>query len=179
MSVRALFESIRNNAPWTERALCAKVDPELFFPGAGEQAREAKSVCLECPVRTECLQYALDKDERFGVWGGLRANERRSLNRGCRVSTSVLIKCINGHDQTDPNSRTREGRCKECDRLRRKREYDRLARLGLKGRGQGIPHGRYTRYKAGCRCDECAQARREYDYRRRKRALRVVGGGVA
>lgn len=66
---------------WQDLALCAEVDPELFFPDKGESSRPAKRVCAGCEVRAECLQYALDHGERFGVWGGLSERERRELGR--------------------------------------------------------------------------------------------------
>jgi WhiB family redox-sensing transcriptional regulator len=69
---------------WQDRALCAQTDPEAFFPEKGGSTREAKRVCTTCPVRTECLEYALASDERFGIWGGLSERERRRLKR--RVS---------------------------------------------------------------------------------------------
>lgn len=66
---------------WQERALCAETDPEAFFPEKGGSTREAKRVCLSCEVRSECLEYALAHDERFGIWGGLSERERRRLKR--------------------------------------------------------------------------------------------------
>lgn len=66
---------------WQERALCAQTDPEAFFPEKGGSTREAKRVCASCDVRGECLEYALAKDERFGIWGGLSERERRKLKR--------------------------------------------------------------------------------------------------
>jgi WhiB family redox-sensing transcriptional regulator len=66
---------------WQERALCAQTDPEAFFPEKGGSSREAKRVCLSCEVRSECLEYALAHDERFGIWGGLSERERRRLKR--------------------------------------------------------------------------------------------------
>ena len=66
---------------WQERALCAQTDPEAFFPEKGGSTREAKKVCTGCDVRSECLEYALDHDERFGIWGGLSERERRKLKR--------------------------------------------------------------------------------------------------
>ncbi|MFT3833907.1 MAG: WhiB family transcriptional regulator [Micropruina sp.] len=66
---------------WQERALCAQTDPEAFFPEKGGSTREAKRVCLSCEVRSECLEYALSKDERFGIWGGLSERERRKLKK--------------------------------------------------------------------------------------------------
>jgi WhiB family redox-sensing transcriptional regulator len=67
---------------WQDRALCAQTDPEAFFPEKGGSTREAKKICLGCEVRSECLDYALAKDERFGIWGGLSERERRRLKRG-------------------------------------------------------------------------------------------------
>jgi WhiB family transcriptional regulator, redox-sensing transcriptional regulator len=66
---------------WQEQALCAQTDPEAFFPEKGGSTREAKKVCTGCDVRTECLEYALANDERFGIWGGLSERERRKLKR--------------------------------------------------------------------------------------------------
>ncbi len=66
---------------WQEQALCAQTDPEAFFPEKGCSTREAKRICVSCEVKAECLQYALDVDERFGIWGGLSERERRRLKR--------------------------------------------------------------------------------------------------
>jgi WhiB family redox-sensing transcriptional regulator len=66
---------------WQQRALCAQTDPEAFFPDTGGSPREAKRTCARCEVKAECLDYALDHDERFGVWGGLSERERRELIR--------------------------------------------------------------------------------------------------
>jgi WhiB family transcriptional regulator, redox-sensing transcriptional regulator len=67
---------------WQDQALCAQTDPEAFFPEKGGSTREAKKICLGCDVRSECLDYALAHDERFGIWGGLSERERRRLKRG-------------------------------------------------------------------------------------------------
>jgi WhiB family redox-sensing transcriptional regulator len=68
-------------ASWQERSLCAQTDPEAFFPEKGGSTREAKRICTGCEVRSECLEYALEHDERFGIWGGLSERERRKLKR--------------------------------------------------------------------------------------------------
>jgi len=67
---------------WWFAGLCAQTDPELFFPEKGGSVREAKAVCAGCPVRVQCLEYALAHDERFGVWGGTSERERRRLKAG-------------------------------------------------------------------------------------------------
>ncbi|MFW0119800.1 WhiB family transcriptional regulator [Rothia sp. P5764] len=66
---------------WQADALCAQTDPEAFFPEKGGSTRDAKRVCSECPVREACLEYAMDNDERFGIWGGLSERERRRLRK--------------------------------------------------------------------------------------------------
>lgn len=69
---------------WQTDALCAQTDPEAFFPEKGGSTRDAKRVCSACPVRDECLDYAMAHDEKFGIWGGLSERERRRLRRAGR-----------------------------------------------------------------------------------------------
>jgi len=66
---------------WQTDALCAQTDPEAFFPEKGGSTRDAKKVCGACSVRSQCLEYALANDERFGIWGGLSERERRRLRK--------------------------------------------------------------------------------------------------
>lgn len=66
---------------WQRSANCLGVDPDLFFPERGGSTREAKEVCRGCVVREECLQYALENGEKFGIWGGMSERERRRLRR--------------------------------------------------------------------------------------------------
>ncbi len=64
---------------WKNDALCGQTDPDMFFPDRGESTREAKMVCSRCTVTAECLEYALQHDERHGVWGGMSERDRRKL----------------------------------------------------------------------------------------------------
>ncbi len=66
---------------WQGDALCAQTDPEAFFPEKGGSTRDAKKICSGCEVKSECLEYALANDERFGIWGGLSERERRKLKK--------------------------------------------------------------------------------------------------
>ncbi|GAA4265343.1 hypothetical protein GCM10022256_09550 [Frondihabitans peucedani] len=66
---------------WQADSLCAQTDPEAFFPEKGGSTRDAKKICASCDVRAQCLEYALQNDERFGIWGGLSERERRKLRR--------------------------------------------------------------------------------------------------
>jgi len=64
---------------WMDEALCAQVDiGDIFFPDKGGSATVAKRICEQCSVRQLCLEYSLTNEERFGVWGGLTARERRA-----------------------------------------------------------------------------------------------------
>ncbi|MCU1570373.1 MAG: whiB [Naasia sp.] len=66
---------------WQGDALCGQTDPEAFFPEKGGSTREAKKICTTCEVKNQCLEYALQNDERFGIWGGLSERERRKLRK--------------------------------------------------------------------------------------------------
>lgn len=64
---------------WRRLAQC-KPNDYLFYGGRSDQAH-AKALCHGCPVRLDCLAYALDTREPFGVWGGMTEFERKSLLR--------------------------------------------------------------------------------------------------
>jgi WhiB family redox-sensing transcriptional regulator len=71
---------------WRDEAACLDHDAELFFPigttgPAVRQIAAAVAVCTPCPVRAQCLRYALDNREEHGVWGGLGEDDRRSFKR--------------------------------------------------------------------------------------------------
>lgn len=72
---------------WQDLGLCAQADPEAFYPEKGGSTLDAKRVCMACPVRVECLEYALENDERFGIWGGLSERERRRVKRARKATT--------------------------------------------------------------------------------------------
>jgi WhiB family redox-sensing transcriptional regulator len=72
---------------WQLRASCRGPDASLFFPPSHferkdeKEAREkrAKAICRTCPVRRECLEYALRIREPHGIWGGLNEIERKAM----------------------------------------------------------------------------------------------------
>jgi WhiB family redox-sensing transcriptional regulator len=72
---------------WRAEANCSGFDPDLWFaPGALEH-KEAKRICRSCPVRRECLSYALETPVDHGVWGGMTERERRSFRRRQEAAT--------------------------------------------------------------------------------------------
>ena len=73
---------------WAESALCAQTDPDAWFPDKGQHvaARNAVKICGRCPVRAECLEYALSGADSWGgivhgVWGGTTPRERIQIRR--------------------------------------------------------------------------------------------------
>lgn len=73
---------------WQEHAACRGMDQRIFFGGERMESdgrhidvSRAVAVCERCPVRIDCLSYAMDVGEIHGVWGGLTENERRRSRR--------------------------------------------------------------------------------------------------
>lgn len=98
---RSIMESLADRdvddeTSWQEKALCAQTDPEAFFPEKGGSTREAKKVCINCEVRTDCLDEAIDRDERFGIWGGLSERERRKLKK--KKGSSSPQEIVRSHE---------------------------------------------------------------------------------
>lgn len=67
------------NNDWMLRARCRGADPSEFFPSDGVGVEQAQRVCVDCPVRLECLEYALRHRIDHGVWGGCSERERRRI----------------------------------------------------------------------------------------------------
>jgi WhiB family redox-sensing transcriptional regulator len=68
---------------WMCRGACVGANVDTFFSGRGanEQLRRARAICVSCPVREECLNYALEHGIQHGVWGGTSERERRRMRR--------------------------------------------------------------------------------------------------
>ena len=71
---------------WRSKAACNGLDPQIFYPETDEEAAIAKTVCAGCPVQGACLEYALGRREKEGVWGGCTERERRRIIRQRRRS---------------------------------------------------------------------------------------------
>jgi WhiB family redox-sensing transcriptional regulator len=80
---------------WRGAGACLSADPDLFFPiaigtaAADRQVSGALHVCASCPVRDQCLEFAMRTNESHGIWGGTTPEERirarrRNLRRSAR-----------------------------------------------------------------------------------------------
>lgn len=120
---------------WMEFAACRGLDPELFYAegkGSGvEQARRARKICSGCPARKACLDYALENNEQWGIWGGMTVRDRQKYRKvlvrgnhcadcGCEIPRST-------------NPGPVQERCKPCASRRRRHAQVkvRAAKLGV------------------------------------------------
>jgi WhiB family transcriptional regulator, redox-sensing transcriptional regulator len=74
---------------WWSEAACQNADPDLFFPvsstGRGGEEARAKLICGRCPVRADCLSYAMNAGRPLqGIWGGTSEADRVRLRRNHR-----------------------------------------------------------------------------------------------
>ena len=60
---------------------CRGLDAGLFYPDSDEEAEIAQRVCEGCGVQQVCLEFALNRREKVGVWGGATERERRRILR--------------------------------------------------------------------------------------------------
>jgi len=86
MSAQRSDDVIPSWYPWRERAACRDLDTDLFFPvgeGAEAQAQAdaAKAVCASCPVRGDCLDFAIATRQEAGIFGGMTEEDRRRHRR--------------------------------------------------------------------------------------------------
>lgn len=67
--------------PWMADARCKGMNPEWWHPLKGEPVDEQKAVCKACPVRSDCLEYAMYYHLGHGIWGGTSERERRVIRK--------------------------------------------------------------------------------------------------
>ena len=114
---------------WMDDALCAQIGGDEWHPEKGGATRQALAVCWRCPVREECLEYALVNEVSFGIWGGVPDFERRKL-RAQRRAVVVELKPCAGCEVERPRTefyRTSKGglqtRCKVCVTTAKRQAY--------------------------------------------------------
>jgi WhiB family transcriptional regulator, redox-sensing transcriptional regulator len=84
-----------DEASWMVDARCRDMDPDIFFPSDGLGVESAQKICAECPVKNECLEYALEHHVDHGVWGGVSERGRRRILRERRISARKQISVSN------------------------------------------------------------------------------------
>ncbi len=79
---------------WQDLANCRGANPDLFFPERGASTRTAKSICRECSVRPECLEFAITSSEKFGIWGALSERERRKIRKERTAAAAAAARRV-------------------------------------------------------------------------------------
>jgi WhiB family transcriptional regulator, redox-sensing transcriptional regulator len=79
---------------WTDAAACKGMPTSMFFPlkgGPNKTVRAAKAICVDCVVKTNCLNFALDNAMQYGIWGGATTKERRHLRAARKYNAANPI----------------------------------------------------------------------------------------
>ena len=92
MNSPELLQPLEIEENWQDDANCLGVDTNLFYPERGASTREAKEVCRGCVVRADCLEFALQNGEKFGIWGGLTERERKRIRRQRTQAARSIIE---------------------------------------------------------------------------------------
>jgi WhiB family redox-sensing transcriptional regulator len=83
------MERIDTDTLWMAEGSCRDQPPSLFFPSDGVGVDRARKICATCPVKAECLEYALSNRIDHGVWGGTSERERRRILKRRRFAAAV------------------------------------------------------------------------------------------
>ena len=79
IEIPTLDAPVLEERPWVVYSACREADPEIFFAATRADERAALAVCTTCAVADQCLEFAIETRERFGVWGGTNERERRRM----------------------------------------------------------------------------------------------------
>lgn len=133
---------------WQANAAC-KGAGSVWFDGDAASVTEAKSICAQCPVLAECLDYALSLpagQAEHGIWGGCGENDRRAFRRVRSDRTHEGARLVDGCG------------CRWCGLLRVHHARLDGADLPLRTFGPRATHGRRVTFARGCRCGPCSLA---------------------
>lgn len=78
LNVSALLAP-KDDISWMKRGKCVGTHPDTFFPEQGQSSTSARDKCVGCPVRVDCLRYALRNEVKWGIWGNTSWRERRKI----------------------------------------------------------------------------------------------------
>jgi WhiB family redox-sensing transcriptional regulator len=77
--------SVEATKRWYQMASCLGHDPYMWYPAEVGVGAEAIAICAECPVQLDCLGWALEHNERVGIWGGVSARRRLQMGDEARL----------------------------------------------------------------------------------------------
>lgn len=78
---------------WRDKAACAGMDPNYWFPetvGHSPAHKRAIDICRSCEVQLACLRTAIENNEHHGIWGGMTSQQRTELRRNRRAFRELM-----------------------------------------------------------------------------------------
>lgn len=94
---------------WLDQAVCGQTDPEAFFPEQGGSNAAARRTCMECDVRVQCLEWAIEMGEENGIWGGMTKDERREYARRTGLDYGAAAADLRQLMPSNPRPRLEDG----------------------------------------------------------------------
>jgi WhiB family redox-sensing transcriptional regulator len=83
METLGVFDVVGHGQIWKLQGSCSKSQfHDLWYSSGKEEIKLAKQMCYQCPVIKECLIYAFENNEDYGIWGGMTEQERRKAKNG-------------------------------------------------------------------------------------------------
>ncbi|ORA02145.1 hypothetical protein BST17_24865 [Mycolicibacterium bacteremicum] len=142
----------------------------MWFPESnGGTTLIAKQICLDCPVRIECLQEALDRGEEYGIWGALTSTERKQLRKGASARTVKVARPVlpeeHGYKGYRKGCKCKVCKAAWCDYIKEHQEAHRESKVCVVCGGDVRGHGKSRYCSKSCR--NVVNAQRKRDQRRR------------
>lgn len=111
---------------WMSGAKCADHNTDLWFPPIGQGGAKAKAICHTCPVKGQCLEFAIEHDEVHGIWGGTSGRERERLRRQLLANGALRRLCVVCSGRFTPTihqQRMCSDECRAVARVEQQRRY--------------------------------------------------------
>ena len=89
MAYDSTMPRVEVDESWVGDAACNGAPTQLFYPEKHLKAVEAKAICSGCPVRSPCLEDALRRNDKHGVWGGCSVEEREDIKRARKAKEAA------------------------------------------------------------------------------------------
>jgi WhiB family redox-sensing transcriptional regulator len=99
---------------WRQSGACGDMNPDDLFadPGSPDEVR-VLAACAACPVRRQCLAFAVEQGIADGIWGGMTEGDLRRLLGTARTASPL---CTSGRHLLADVGVTADGRCRACKR---------------------------------------------------------------
>ena len=82
-------EKSKAEVRWRAMAACKGIDSDIFFSNFTKDADAARAICAKCPVKPDCLEYAIANKETEGIWGGTSEIQRKNIVRARNANRTL------------------------------------------------------------------------------------------